>query len=129
MVTTDKYRVIGTRPIRPDGVDKVTGRANYGADIHLPRLAYGRLKRSPHGHARILSIDASQALALPGVLAVVTNSDIPGGAGGIADLGESVAPTNGYATTSSPLTKSSTAATPSPASVPPTRTSLKTPST
>ena len=92
MVTTNKYRVIGTRPIRPDGVDKVTGRANYGADVHLPRLAYGRLKRSPHGHARILSIDASQALALPGVLAVVTNSDIPGGAGGVADLGESVAP-------------------------------------
>src|SRR5262245_65946468 len=71
------YRVIGTRPIRPDGVDKVTGRANYGADVHLPRMLHARLKKSPHAHAVIKRIDASKALALPGVEAVVTAADFP----------------------------------------------------
>src|SRR5688500_16366038 len=72
------YRVIGTRPIRPDGVDKVTGKANYGADIQLPRMLYARLKKSPHAHAIIKKIDASKALALPGVEAVVVGTDFPG---------------------------------------------------
>jgi len=71
--TNDKYRVIGTRPVRPDGVDKVTGRAVYGADVQLPRMAYGKIIRSPYAHARIVSIDTSQAEALPGVLAVLTD--------------------------------------------------------
>ena len=74
---TGKYRVIGTRPVRPDGVDKVTGRAIYGADVVLPRMAFGEILRSPHAHARILSIDASAAEALPGVLGVVTGADLP----------------------------------------------------
>lgn len=74
---TGKYRVIGTRPVRPDGVDKVTGRAVYGADVQLPRLAYGEVLRSPHAHARIRGIDTSKAAALPGVLAVVTAADLP----------------------------------------------------
>ena len=80
MTTVEKpeYKVIGTRPIRPDGVEKVTGRAQYGADIRLPGLIHGRILRSPHAHARILSIDASNALATPGVLAVITGPDIPG---------------------------------------------------
>ena len=68
-------RQIGTRPPRPDGVDKVTGRARYGADYTLPGMVWGRVLRSPHAHARILGIDASAALALPGVLAVVTAED------------------------------------------------------
>jgi CO/xanthine dehydrogenase Mo-binding subunit len=51
------YRVIGTRPIRQDGTDKVTGRAVYGADIRMPGMLYGAMLRSPHAHARILSID------------------------------------------------------------------------
>ncbi len=72
-----KYRVIGTRPVRPDGVDKVTGRAVYGADVVLPRMAYGKILRSPHAHARILSIDTSEAERLPGVLAVMTARDMP----------------------------------------------------
>ena len=55
------HRVVGTRPVRPDGVDKVTGRAGYSADTRLPGMLYGRLKRAPHGHARILSIDTSKA--------------------------------------------------------------------
>ena len=67
MVATKEYKVIGTRPIRHDGTDKVTGRAQYGADIRLTGMLFGRVKRSPHAHAIIKSIDASKALALPGV--------------------------------------------------------------
>jgi CO/xanthine dehydrogenase Mo-binding subunit len=82
------YRVIGTRPIRPDGADKVTGRALYGADLRLPGMLYGAVLRSPHAHARILSIDVSQALALPGVKAVITAQDLPKVADKLANLGE-----------------------------------------
>src|SRR5215471_9684164 len=77
MTTETKYRVIGTRPVRPDGVDKVTGRAVYGADVVLPRMAHGKILRSPHAHARIKRIDTSKAEALPGVLAVMTAADLP----------------------------------------------------
>ena len=73
----EPYRVIGTRPIRPDGIEKVTGRAQYGADIKLPQMLYARLKTSPHAHAIIKKIDVSRALALPGVEAVVTSADFP----------------------------------------------------
>ena len=72
-----KYKIIGTRPIRPDGVPKVTGRAQYGADLILPGMLYGRVLRSPHAHARIRSIDMSKALALTGVKAVMTAADLP----------------------------------------------------
>ncbi len=72
-----EYRVVGKRPIRPDGVDKVTGRAQYGADINLVGLLQGKVLRSPHAHARIVSIDTSRAEALPGVKAVVTSQDLP----------------------------------------------------
>ena len=70
-------RVVGTRPVRPDGVDKVTGRAVFGADMRLPGMLHGRIKRSPHAHARIRGIDTARAAALPGVLAVVTAADFP----------------------------------------------------
>jgi xanthine dehydrogenase molybdenum-binding subunit len=78
MVTENKpaYKVIGTRPVRPDGIDKVTGRAQYGDDIRLQGALRGRMKRSPHAHAIIKTIDASKALALPGVKAVVTGQDL-----------------------------------------------------
>jgi CO/xanthine dehydrogenase Mo-binding subunit len=66
---------VGTRTIRPDGVDKVTGRARFGADFNLPGQLVGRVLRSPHAHARIVSIDTSKAEALPGVKAVVTRDD------------------------------------------------------
>ncbi len=69
------FRVIGKRVVRPDGVDKVTGRAQYGADVKLPGLLYGKVLRSPHAHARILSIDTSEAEKLPGVKAVITGKD------------------------------------------------------
>ena len=71
------YEVVGKRPVRPDGVDKVTGRAQYGADLKLPGLAFGKILRSPHAHASIISIDTSVAEKLPGVLAVMTYSDMP----------------------------------------------------
>src|SRR6266581_1106841 len=66
---------VGTRTIRPDGVDKVTGRARFGADFDLPGQLIGRVLRSPHAHARIVSIDVSKAAALPGVKAIVTRDD------------------------------------------------------
>jgi CO/xanthine dehydrogenase Mo-binding subunit len=72
-----KFRWVGTRPVRPDGVDKVTGRARYGADLALPGMLWGRVLRSPHAHARILAIDASRALAMQGVKAVVSAEDLP----------------------------------------------------
>jgi CO/xanthine dehydrogenase Mo-binding subunit len=90
LVATEKpYTTIGTRPVRPDGVDKVTGRAQYGADISLPGMLYGRVKRSPHAHAHIKRIDTSKARALPGVKAVITNADFPAADDIIEDLGES----------------------------------------
>ncbi len=81
-------KVIGTRPIRHDGTDKVTGRAVYGNDLFLPGMAFGQIKRSPHAHARIKSIDTSAAEAVPGVYAVVTRADFPDLTDRIANLGE-----------------------------------------
>ena len=80
MVSTPEnknYKVIGTRPIRHDGYDKVTGRAQYGADIKLPGMLIGAVVRSPHAHARIKSIDTSEAERLDGVFAVMTAKDLP----------------------------------------------------
>ena len=77
MATKTEYKVIGTRPIRHDGYDKVTGKALYGADMNLPGMIYGQVLRSPHAHAKILSIDTSRAEAHPDVLAVVTSKDYP----------------------------------------------------
>ena len=77
VLATDEYKVVGTRPIRHDGADKVTGRALYGGDFQISGLLHGKILRSPHAHARIKSIDTSQAEALPGVRAVVTSKDLP----------------------------------------------------
>jgi len=76
-VTSRNYKYVGTRPVRPDGVPKVTGAARYGADYAPPGLIWGKALRSPHPHAKILSIDTSKAEALPGVDAVVTGDDFP----------------------------------------------------
>ena len=67
----DKYRVIGTRPTRQDGYDRITGRAKYTADVNLPGTFYAKILRSPHAHANIKSIDTSKAENLPGVRAIV----------------------------------------------------------
>src|SRR5205809_4887535 len=72
-----QFKYVGTRPARHDGVDKVTGRAAYGADFSLPGMLHGVVLRSPHAHARIVSIDTSAAEATPGVRAVITGKDIP----------------------------------------------------
>ena len=81
-------KVVGTRPIRPDGVDKVTGRAVFAADTRASGMLWGKIKRSPHAHARIVSIDTSKAEALPGVRAVVTAADFPDIASEEAFVGE-----------------------------------------
>lgn len=86
--TQPQYRIVGTRPIRHDGTDKVTGRAHYSADISLPGMLWGRILRSPHAHARILSIDTSKAEALPGVRAVLTGKDMPAVSDAIQDQTE-----------------------------------------
>src|SRR5213594_1400776 len=75
MANGQSQTYVGTRTIRPDGVDKVTGRARFGADSNLPGQLIGRVLRSPHPHARIVSIDTSKAEALPGVKAVITRAD------------------------------------------------------
>ena len=82
------YRVIGTRLDRYDATDKVTGRAQYGADIRLPNMLYGKVLRSPHAHAVIRSIDTSAAEKHPGVRAVVTAADLPEVDDRIVDAGE-----------------------------------------
>src|SRR5438874_4896631 len=72
-----RFKWIGTRPIRPDGVPKVTGRAMYAADLAMPGQLVGKILRSPHAHARIRSINTAKAAALPGVKAVITAKDFP----------------------------------------------------
>ncbi len=79
---------VGTRPVRPDGVDKVTGRAKFGADFNVPGMLTGKVLRSPHPHALIRSIDTSKAEALPGVKAVITRDDIQDMASEFVPAGE-----------------------------------------
>ncbi|GMG82797.1 xanthine dehydrogenase family protein molybdopterin-binding subunit [Paralimibaculum aggregatum] len=81
-----QFKVVGTRPNRPDGIDKVTGRARFGADAVAPGMLTGRVLRSPHAHARIVKIDASRAAALSGVKAVVTRADFPEPPAHVADV-------------------------------------------
>lgn len=71
---TNKW--IGKSTIRPDGAEKVTGKAAYAADTSMPGMIWGKVLRSPHPHAIIRSIDTSKAEALPGVKAVVTAADM-----------------------------------------------------
>ncbi len=85
-----EFKIIGSRPIRPDGVDKVTGRARFGADYNLPGQLIGRVLRSPHPHARIRSIDASKAAKLPGVKAIVTAADFAEQPSEFIPAGESI---------------------------------------
>ena len=96
VLSTEEYSVVGTRPIRHDGPDKVMGRARYAADIHLPGMLHGKILRSPHAHARIRSIDPSRALALPGVKAVVTSADLPEVSAEVADQEEGATVNYGF---------------------------------
>ena len=133
MVATEKpgnYKVVGTRPIRHDGTDKVTGRAGYGGDYQAVGMLFGRVLRSPYAHARIKSIDTSKAEALEGVRGVITNADFPQPDDSKVDIGE------GATTSARWLLDNVLAgekvlytATPSPPSPPRTRTSPRTRST
>ena len=76
VLSTREFKVVGKRPVRPDGTDKVTGRARYGADVMMGGMLHGRILRSPHPHARVLSIDTSRAEAHPEVRAVAVSSDL-----------------------------------------------------
>jgi CO/xanthine dehydrogenase Mo-binding subunit len=60
------FRILGRKTPKVDAIDKVTGRAQFGADVPLPRLLIGKVLRSPHAHARIRRIDTLKAAALPG---------------------------------------------------------------
>ena len=75
--TRTGYKWVGTRPVRHDGLDKVTGRARFGADYATAGMLHGAVLRSPHAHARILSIDLTGAAAMPGVKAIITGADLP----------------------------------------------------
>ena len=87
-----EYTVVGTRPIRHDGADKVTGRALYGADFQMAGLLHGHILRSPHAHARIRRIDTTKAEKFPGVKAVLTAADFPQTPDRLVDLGEGDTP-------------------------------------
>jgi len=71
-----EYAVLGQRKPRIDSVEKVTGRAQYTADLHLPGMLHGAFLRSPHAHAKILSIDTSEAEKIPGVKAIITQASL-----------------------------------------------------
>src|SRR5215470_14168309 len=88
VLSNKEYNIVGKRPIRPDGAEKVTGHAHYGADIRLPGMLYGKILRSPHVHARIKSIDTRHAAELPGVYAVITSADLTQPSGRLVDLAE-----------------------------------------
>ena len=88
VLSTQEYNVVGKRPIRPDGADKVTGKAMYGADINLPGMLHGRVLRSPYAHARIKSVDTSRAAAYPGVRAVITGAELIQPSGRASELVE-----------------------------------------
>ena len=75
VLSVKEYNVVGKRPVRHDGADKVTGKARFGADMNLPGMLYGKILRSPHAHARILRIDTSRAEADTIGQAVVTAAD------------------------------------------------------
>ena len=80
--TNQGFNVVGSRVKRPDGIDKVTGRAKYGADMNAAGQLTAKVLRSPHAHALIKKIDTSKAAKLPGVKAIVTGDDFPDHTGG-----------------------------------------------
>jgi CO/xanthine dehydrogenase Mo-binding subunit len=80
-----KLKIVGSSPAKHDGLDKVTGRAKFGADMFLPGMLVGKILRSPHPHAIIKSIDISAAEKLPGVKAVICRDDFPDIKAGSAD--------------------------------------------
>ena len=88
ILSETEYDTVGKRVKRYDATDKVTGAANYSGDVHPAGYIHGKILRSPHAHAKIIKIDTSKALELPGVVAVVTSEDFPVLNGLAVDLGE-----------------------------------------
>lgn len=74
----NKFKIIGQGKLRKDAWDKVTGATQYGADMRLDAMRYGKIVRAPFHHAEILSINTEQAKKIPGVIAVITADDVPG---------------------------------------------------
>ncbi len=72
-----EFNVVGKRVERVDAYERLTGEAKYAADVYLPGMLYVKVLRSPYPHARVVRIDASKALALVGVKAVLTPDDVP----------------------------------------------------
>ena len=101
-VDKENYEVVGTRFNRPDGIDKVTGKARYGADASAPGQLVGRVLRSPHAHASIVNINVSKEEKLPGVKAIITSADLPDLTGqdqGLAIFWKTVWPVGGHSMT------------------------------
>jgi len=96
VLSNKEFKVVGTRPIRHDGWDKVTGRARYANDIALPGMLHGKILRSPHAHAIIKKIDYSKALQLPGVQAVITAEDMPNLSARLVDQEEGAMANTGF---------------------------------
>src|ERR1019366_6792875 len=89
--TSGGFKVIGTRPIRPDGIEKVTGAAKYGADFAFPGMLHGKILRSPYAHAIIKSIKVDKALKLAGVKTIITSADLPEAEDKVIQMGEGMA--------------------------------------
>jgi CO/xanthine dehydrogenase Mo-binding subunit len=77
MSAVKEHRYLGNPASKVDGLDKVTGTSQFGADLMLPAMIYGKILRSPHAHARIKNIDIGKAAGRPGVMAVITGADFP----------------------------------------------------
>src|SRR6185503_861025 len=75
MATAKEHKYLGSRSHKVDGLDKVTGNSQFGADLVLPGMLHGKILRSPHAHALIKNINITRAAARPGVMAVVTGED------------------------------------------------------
>jgi 4-hydroxybenzoyl-CoA reductase alpha subunit len=90
-INNEEFSIVGTNYTRLDGADKVTGRAKYTGDMSFPGMLYGRFLRSPHAHAKIISINVEKALALPGVKAIITGNDFNAGRLGNAEFAKELA--------------------------------------
>src|SRR5580698_6915074 len=91
LVTADtppnKAKLVGQNYTTPDMVAKVTGRSKYAEDFRADGMLFTKLLLSPYPHARVLNIDASEALAMPGVKGMITMDDLPAPADSVTDLG------------------------------------------
>ena len=90
VLSTKEFNVVGKSPVRHDGVDKVTGKAAYGADIDLPGMLHGKVLRSPYAHARIKSINVTKAQRHPDVKAIALASDLASVSDTLTEIGEEV---------------------------------------